>query len=759
MFVSINTGSDAVIAGAEKITNSDLGVRYSGFRSIDRFLDQIKDMHVGLISWPGGTLAEERLGSFGLEYDDLTSADSRMPSLSQMMQVANEQGAELSIVLPTARYSGRIDEMRADVQNFMQDLLSGQYGELPERLIFHIGSEHYHHFQGLSPDGAAAEYGRVASAMVEELTDALNDPSVNQIRADIDLSVQAGRTMAEDEDIRDSFSPEALANVDLVMHHRYAARAEGIDFNLKSFSPILDAWQQDVTQAGGDAPQIHLSEWNVASVTRTEGLNSYIREMASQGITVQRGDVDLAGRTTTEFENFWQDLLATRDYGVAVPKLYLEMFSEYQAEGLGAASIHAADLMHAGRMTYTDTEGNPVQFVGAEMMKMIYESVEGTQVLDVSTENTRSSDVWTYAYEGDDRLVVFLAADSKAMPGKVTVDIEGLSGGYTAIWTDSLTAQVPDDWMERFGVPDNPNVDESNEGQTYALGVRGDVPTTINGDQVSVTFSHPGQVVRIVIAQTQAEADRIEEWAGEPDFAMEGSREIIPVTDTASSGLQNGFLPPSYLNDTANGDDRIDTPSASAEGPTSAFSNIWSGNPPFISRFLLSLKGEPMGPPAGEFSAFLHVSDGAQNNTGPTSLPASPTVSAPNVSTVPGTATAMPQAPLAQPPSQPAQNAGDGFHYYPETDSAMPNAPLPQPTGHSTTSGGEDHHLALQTDTTIEDDFSSLLSGPPAEQDEPDDAMEDSPDRSAISEIATMAGSTFGAALMGILASLAQLAG
>ncbi len=540
MFVSINTGSDAFIEGADKITASDLGVRYSGFRSIDRFIEQIKDMHVGLISWPGGTLAEERLGSFGLEYDDLTSDDSKMPSLSQMMQIANVQGTELSVVLPTVRYSGRIDEMRADVQNFMEDLLSGQYGPLPARMIFHIGSEHYHHFQGLSPDGAAAEYGRVASAMVEELTRALNDTSVNLIRADIDLSVQAGRTMQEDENIRDSFSPESLANIDLVMHHRYAARAEGVDFNLKPFSPILDAWQQDVTQAGGDVPQIHLSEWNVASLTRNEGLNSYVRDMAAQGIRVNRGDIDLAGRTNTEFENYWQELLSTRDYGVAVPKLYLELFSEYQAEGLGAASIHAADLMHAGRMTYTDTDGNPVQFVGAEMMKMIYESVEGTQVLKVSTENTRSSDLWTYAYEGDDRLVVFLAADADAMPGNVTVDIEGLTGGYAAIWTDSLTAEVPEDWMARFGVPDNLNVDESNEGQTYAVGVRGDVPTSINGDQVTVTFSQPGQVVRIVVAQTRAEAELIEEWAGAPDFttaAPTGAQAISGATIAEASSF------------------------------------------------------------------------------------------------------------------------------------------------------------------------------------------------------------------------------
>lgn len=766
MFVSINTGSDAFIAGAEKITNSDLGVRYSGFRSIDRFLDQIKEMNAGLISWPGGTLAEERVGSFGLEYDDLTSADSRMPSLSQMMQVANEQGAELSIVLPTARYSGRIEEMRADVQNFMQDLLSGQYGELPERLIFHIGSEHYHHFQGLSPDGAAAEYGRVASAMVEEVTNALNDPTVNQIGADIDLSVQAGRTMAEDEDIRDSFSPETLANVDLVMHHRYAARAEGIDFNLKQFSPILDAWQQDVTQAGGDVPQIHLSEWNVASLTRNEGLTKYIREMASQGTTVRRGDVDLEGRTTTEFENFWQELLATRDYGVAVPKVYLEMFSEYQAEGMGAASIHAADMIHAGRMTYTDTDGNPVQFVGAEMMKMIYESVEGTRVLDVSTENTRSSDVWTYAYEGDDRLVVFLAADSEAMPGNVTVDIEGLSGGYTAIWTDSLTAQVPDDWMERFGVPDNPNVDESNEGQTYAMGVRGDVPTTIAGDQVSVTFSHPGQVVRIVIAQTPAEADRIAEWAGAPDFSTQGSRDIIPVTDTALDGVPNGSVQLHYPADPAQDSNRIDTPNANAEGPLPAASSAGADTAPFIARFLIPLKGAPIGDTVTEFSAFRYNDALVTNESEPASLSATPAASNLEVPpTLPNAGTAMPAPSLPQSASEAVVSPEEeAAHLFPEAETAAPNAPRPQPSGQTAPSdtlpsNSEEHSPVLATDIAPEDDLMSLLSAPPAEQDEPEDAIEDVSERSAVAEIATMAGSTFGAALMGILASLAQFAG
>lgn len=715
MFVSINTGADAIVDGVEKITASDLGVRYSGFRSIDRFIEQIKGLHVGLISWPGGTLAEESTNSYGLEFHDLTSADSKMPSLSEMMQIANDQGAELSVVLPTVRYSGHIDEMRVDIQNFMQELLSGEYGNLPDRLIFHIGSEHYAHFQGLSPDGAAAEYGRVAAAMVEELTHALNDPSINLIGADIDLSVQAGRTMAEDESIRDSFSDEALANVDLVMHHRYAAQAEGIDFNLKPFSPILDAWQQDVTEVGGEAPQIHLSEWNVASVTRSEGLSSYIRDMAKEGITVQRSDIDLAGRTSTEFENFWQELLSTRDYGVAVPKLYLELFSEYQAEGLGAASIHAADLMHAGRMTYTDVEGNPVQFVGAEMISMIYESVEGTQVLKVSEENTRSSDLWTYAYEGDDRLVVFLASDDDTVMGDVTVKIEGLESGYAAVWTDSLTAEVPADWMERFGVPDNPNVDESNEGQTYALGVRGDVATKIDGDQVTVTFTQPGQVVRILVAHSQEEADLISEWAGDPDFAKSDAAMAEFAPFEAAAEPESLPSPP--------------------VGPVTSMGH---------SRH----DAEDI----GSSSDRLPVGDSTSEATIPP-LADQTVSSAPALPPHASLASAA-FKPTVQPEHYPALSITSEI--FPEAEDTHPE---PEAQDDPQTAAN-DAEPEAQTDTAPEaedsdDDLSQIFL---KEEDRPEEQPDEEDDQtsSMIAEISTFAGSAFGAALMGILAALAR---
>ena len=548
MVISINTGVDARSEDATEITNADFGVRYSGFRSLDRFEEQIDGLNAGYVSWPGGSLAEADVNGFGFQFDGLMNPALGRPGLSEMMEFANTHQMDLSVVLPTARYCDDIDQMRADVRDFMQDLLSGHYGPLPENLIFHIGSEHYHHFQGLSPDGAAADYGQVASAMVEEISAALDDARLNPTGVDVQLSVQAGRTPAEDADIRESFSEDALSRVDMVMHHRYASRAEGIDFNLRDFDPILDAWRADVEQAGGETPGIHLSEWGVASVTRSEAMTRYIRDMAEQGVTVHRSELDEAGRTNEGFERYWQELLSTRDYGADVPRLYLELFSEYQAEGVGAASIHAVDMMHAGRITHTDASGNPVQFVGADMMEMLYESVGGTTVLDVSEQNSRSDDIWTYAYESESKLVVFLASDTDQPAGEVSVDIEGLRSGYTAIWTDSLSAEVPDDWMARFGITDNPEVDESNEGQTYAMGVRGDAPFTVSGNTMTFRMEHPGEVVRIIVAHTPEEAASIAEWAGPPDMYLEGAQapdadpddDPISITDPVAPHVPDG---------------------------------------------------------------------------------------------------------------------------------------------------------------------------------------------------------------------------
>ncbi|WP_435259333.1 hypothetical protein ACSBLW_06055 [Thioclava sp. FR2] len=540
MLIHVNTGNDARTTGAEAVDAADLGVRYTSFRSLDRFDEQVGDINFGMVSWPGGYLAEAATERFGLQYDGLYNPSFSQPGLGEMISFANSHDAGINITLPTLRYAGNEDLMRADVRGFMTDLLSGHYGALPSQVILSIGSEYYHHFSAVYGSDDAAEYGNVASAMVNEINACLNDPAINRSGVQIDVSVQAGRSLEDDEEIRDAFSAEDLASVDLVTHHRYPGFAEGVDFTLNQFQPTYEAWVEDVTVAGGDRPELNLGEWGVATVTREEALTKYIRDMRADGITVRRGDVDLEGRTDDEFEQYWQDLLETRDYGIEQPRLYLEVFSEYQAEGMGSASLLSWDMVHAGRDSYVDVDGNAVQFVGADMVDMIYESVEGLTVMDISTQNSRNSDLWTYGFENDDRLVMFLAADDDATVGEVTLDIEGLGDGYAAVWVESLTSEVPADWMERFDIIDNPNVDESAEANTYAIGVRSDLDFTVNGDAITFSIDHPGEVVRIVVARTPEEAEAIAEWAGEPDMIYsdevaqpEAAEVSTPVTVSA----------------------------------------------------------------------------------------------------------------------------------------------------------------------------------------------------------------------------------
>lgn len=241
----------------------------------------------------------------------------------------------------------------------------------------------------------------------------------------------------------------------------------------------------------------------MASYTRDEALRDFLAADAAAGGSLGPGDVDLAGRSTTAFEQFWQDAMAARDYGADHPRLILEMLTEYGAEGMTAAAVYGTDVMHPGRTSFTDVHGVPQDFVGQRMLDMMAESVEGTRALDIGLHNAPGEAVWAYGFENEDKLVVFLAADG-VVPGGVTLELPGMGSVYRQVAADSLRAAVPSDWMARFGIPDNPVVDESAEGESYALGARqGAVVQPVVGG-VQVGFSAPGEVVRVAFAKTDA---------------------------------------------------------------------------------------------------------------------------------------------------------------------------------------------------------------------------------------------------------------
>lgn len=511
--VEFRAGMPETLAGEATWTDDVFGYRYTGFRGVGRFMDQLADNRVGMITWPGGYLAESDTDRYSLTNDGLFDSPAGRPGLAEMFEIANTGKAGLSIVLPTARYIGDDDALRADIRGFMSDLLTGHYGAPPTTLVFEIGSEFYASFPA-APD-EAAQYGHIANIYMEELTAALNDPEQNLIGLDPQIAVQCGRNLAEDQMIRDELSDRALVEVDQIVYHRFAFNATGVDRSADCFHNVMDAWHSDVAGLGGEGPDLFMSAYGVGSYTREEALDDYLAADHAQGGTLTAADVDVAGRTDDGFEQFWQDQMERRDYGAEHPRLLLEMLSEFHAEGMTAASSHGTDMIHPGRLSLTDVQGNAQDFVGQSLLDMMAESVTGTKSLSVNLTNDRADEVWTYGFENDDKLVVFLSTDGTP-PESINLTFEGLGSVYRQVSAEGLTATVPEDWMTRFGIPDNPDVDESPEGQSFAVGTRSALVPEFDGTTLKIGVSAPHEVIRLCFAKTPVGAQEIAGWSDGP---------------------------------------------------------------------------------------------------------------------------------------------------------------------------------------------------------------------------------------------------
>ena len=524
---SLNTGISAYSNPDDPLSQLAFGARYSSYRNVDRFLEQTDDANLGLIVWPGGTLAETRDDRFGFDFDGLYNPDTGKPTLTEMMQIANDENAALSVVLPTARYADDPNSVVAELRAFLFDLLSGGLGPLPETLIFEIGSEYYGNFSDGPVDSAATQYGAIAEVMVSEIVLALGDPVINLVEADIEIAVQAGKTLEDDAAIRAELSTQTIQHTDMVIHHRFAYSAEGIDPRIVELDAILDSW---AAAAESDPPDLFVSAWNTVTLTRAGVLQDYIAEEAAAGRQITEEDVDLVGRTTTAFESYWQSRLDEVAYGQEHAAYILESFSSYAEAGMDAGAIYGVDLIHPGRISFKGDDQTHYDFAGAEMIKMIYESVGNTHVLSSGEDYSHDDPVTAYAFENEDKLVVFLASGAAAA-GDVELQIDGIGDTYKGVWGDRLSSENLADWMTIFGVPDNPEVDEAAEAETYAVGVREAATVEQQDDAVTVALNEPFEVVRLAFAKTEAGAAEIASWSDGAELELELPGMLPPNTD------------------------------------------------------------------------------------------------------------------------------------------------------------------------------------------------------------------------------------
>ncbi len=419
--ISFATGPEAHVPLVDPIAASALGARYISFDEAARFLAQTADMPLGLIAWPGGALAELREDRYGLEYDGLYAAWTGKPGLDEMMRIAIDRDAALAVTLPTIRYVGREDVLATELDAFLRTLLGGGYGPLPRELIFEVGSEFFQYFPG--PDGAA-QYGAIAALMVNGIARALADPAINTIGADIGIAVQIGRTLAEDDLVRSAMTGEAIASVDFVIHHDFKYQPDNADVLNEDTLRALGAWDAANRAAGGDGTGFFFSAFNIGAWTRAEVLDDWIAQEQAAGNPVTEADVDLDARTNTAFEVFWQDRLAEGAYGLEHATVLLELFSVHAELDAKAAAVFGIDFVHPGRLSWRDADGQDHLFAGGGLVEMLYESVEGTTPLGSEAPYDKDNPATAWAFENDDRLVVFVAAGQRP-PGEVTLDLDG----------------------------------------------------------------------------------------------------------------------------------------------------------------------------------------------------------------------------------------------------------------------------------------------------------------------------------------------
>jgi hypothetical protein len=519
MDITVETGSLAYVANTSVIDTSLFGFRYTGFRDFDRFVEQTDHAHGGLIGWPGGYIAEDRPELFGYDYPGLVSPAARIPSVEEMITHANQTGQGLSITLPTMYFLDDPESIRPHMRDFMQDLLSGTWGPLPENFIIELGSEYYAHLSHgeLSSAEAAPLYGRLATVMIEEITAAEADPSINLVQGVVQIAIQGGRSEDCACSIQDEMTPDALAAIDLVAMSRMPLYFSGVDRGMSDYDQSFGSWSEAIEEAGGMAPSIFMTSFNVASPTRSEAATAYINTMADQGIVITRDALDLDGRSNTAFEQFWQDRLDRIDIGVDQPRVLMELFAEYHQAGMTAGTAFGVDQVHPGRLSHEDAAGQPQSLLGMDFLEMLYESIDGTRMLDISTQNSASTPYGVYGFEGPDHLTLFVMGHDHT--GDVHLTMDGLGREYTMVWAESLTATVPQDWQAQYGVPVSAGVDQTPEAFTYADGRHGAVDVRVDDAGIGFDMTAPGQVVRLVLARTPVGEEAVQAWIG-PDAAV-----------------------------------------------------------------------------------------------------------------------------------------------------------------------------------------------------------------------------------------------
>lgn len=524
------------------------------------------------LRWPGSVSVEDGValnGAARQEVFDITSENiynwdrstGQREGLAEVLAVAFERDQSFAMTLPTSRYAARllaelgsstlvdavengsavaqasilssrtITGLRQDIRVFVDRLLSGQFGEVPDNFTIEVGTEYYatdvwgalvgddspigiayadlvgsileDNGGPLTGSEMASAFGVIFAIMTDEINDsqvAANAEGRNTVGIDIQISVQAGAmqrsyladgaegSAANNHVFIDAFREfGSFQHVDSVIWHRYAADfASG---NRMTFGGQTEDGDHEILSVSGLA-----DEWNEGRIG---------------------ADVDLlVGWLAPGNQS------DPGQYGARSLNSILQMFTSLVYQGVDISTIYGIDGF--GEDGTLGALGSGVNtYIGGKLFALMSEVLPGTQAINpgelqsnvpfvtvrpgavVDTPiNTNAINSFTFA--NDNQVVLFLSSGDFASAGDNTSGFTTqlrIEGQFSYAWSTHLFdpgwVTSPNQATSINGFQET-NIDR---GIDYNLIYSGGI-TNLN-----VTFSDEFEVIRLILIRSTPSAN------------------------------------------------------------------------------------------------------------------------------------------------------------------------------------------------------------------------------------------------------------
>lgn len=254
-----------------KVSQSHFGAIYTGFPQDAQFLAVLNEIGAHVSRWPGGTLSELRTDVYDISQQRVfdptflytENPERKRMSYEDVLQLPDGIG-HLNIIVPTFRYIDDISSGLADIEFFLVALAANDSLD-GTKIRLEIGNEYYA-LEGFS----ASEYGEIANAFVSHIA----DYDTSSFQFELEVSVQAGKTVPDSNVILASFDDTSLARIDAVNIHSLPINHTNLylgnpslsfDGRFSELESIYSLWNAEYSTLGLAEPELHLTAWGVGA--------------------------------------------------------------------------------------------------------------------------------------------------------------------------------------------------------------------------------------------------------------------------------------------------------------------------------------------------------------------------------------------------------------------------------------------------------------------------------------------------------------